>query len=85
MKYTTLSQDLFDSTAKRAVEVQPIRKEVSLKNLEVINDKTISVEGMQIPMSNQAFKDTIKAVGLPVTFDKFSSRFTRDKVHHRSS
>ena len=76
MKYTTLSQDVFDSTAKRAVELQPIRKEVSLKNLEVINDKTISVEGMQIPMSSQAFKDTIKAVGLPVTFDKsFTNSF----------
>lgn len=70
MKYTTLSQELFDSTAKRAVEAQPIRKEVSLKSLEVINDKTIAVEGMHIPMSNQAFKDVIKAVGLPVTFDK---------------
>ena len=70
MKYTTLSQDLFDSTAKQAIERQPIRKEVSLRNLEVINDKTISVEGMYIPMSSQAFKDVIKAVGLPVTFDK---------------
>ena len=70
MKYTTISQDLFDSTAKKAIEIQPIRKEVSLKNLEVVNDKTIAVEGMHIPMSNQAFKDTIKAVGLPVTFDK---------------
>ena len=70
MKYTTLSQDVFNSTAKKAIEIQPIRKEVSLKNLEVVNDKTIAVEGMQIPMSNQAFKDTIKAVGLPVTFDK---------------
>ena len=43
MKYTTLSQDLFDSTAKKAIEIQPIRKEVSLKNLEVVNDKTLSL------------------------------------------
>ena len=70
MKYTTLSQDVFDTTAKLAIDRQPIRKEVSLKNLEVVNDKTMSVDGLHIPMSNQAFKDVIKAVGLPVTFDK---------------
>lgn len=70
MKYTTLSQDVFDTTAKLAIDRQPIRKEVSLKNLEVVNDKTMSVDGLHIPMSNQAFKDVIKAVGLPVTFDR---------------
>ena len=70
MKYTTLSQDVFDSTAKVAVETQPIRKEVPLKDLEIVNDKTMSVDGLHIPMSHQAFKDMIKAVGLPVTFDK---------------
>lgn len=70
MKYTTLSQTAFDTTAKLAIDRQPIRKEVSLKNLEVVNDKTMSVDGLHIPMSNQAFKDVIKAVGLPVTFDK---------------
>ena len=70
MKYTTLSQDVFDTTAKLAIDRQPIRKEVSLKSLEIVNDKTMSVDGLHIPMSHQAFKDVIKAVGLPVTFDK---------------
>ena len=70
MKYTTLSQTAFDEAAKSAVGLQPIRKEVSLKSLEIVNDKTLSVDGLHIPMSHQAFKDVIKAVGLPVTFDK---------------
>lgn len=70
MKYTTISQELFDSTARQAIESQPIRKEVPLRNLEILSDRIMTVEGAHIPMSSQAFKDVIKAVGLPVTFDR---------------
>lgn len=70
MKYTTLSQTAFDEAAKLAISRQPVRKEVSLKDVEILSDKVLSVDGLHIPMTHQAFKDIIKTVGLPVSFDK---------------
>lgn len=76
MKYTSLSQGVFDEHARRAIAIQPIRKEVSYRDLEVISDSILSIDGLHIPMTKNAFKDVIKAVGLPVTFDKsFSEAF----------
>jgi hypothetical protein len=76
IRTTTLSQELFDRKAKEAVAKTPIRKEVNLKEVEVVKDDLLRVGDINIPMSSDAFKGVCKAVGLPVGFDKtFSSAF----------
>jgi hypothetical protein len=75
-KFTTLSQKAFDDKAKLAISRTPIRKEVSLKEIEVISHEILNVGGVKIPMTQPAFKSVCKAVGLPVGFDKtFTSTF----------
>lgn len=73
---TTLSQDLFDRRAKEAIAKTPIRKEVSLQEVEVVKDDLLRVGDINIPMTNSAFRGVCKAVGLPAGFDKtFASAF----------
>lgn len=73
---TTLSQSIFDARAKEAIDRTPIRKEVSLKDVEVVKDDLLRVGDTNIHMSGDAFKGVCKIVGLPVGFDKtFSSAF----------
>ena len=75
-KLETISQSLFDSKAAEAVAKNPIRKEVPLKNIEILKDDQMMVDGVKIKMNRDAFKSICKIVGLPVGFDKtFSSAF----------
>lgn len=76
MTISTLSQDLFDQKAKEAISKTPIRKEVNLREVEVVKDDLLRVGDVNIPMNNSAFRGVCKAVGLPVGFDKtFASAF----------
>ena len=53
-----------------------MRREFGLKDLEVINDQTLALDGKQVGMNRDAFKGLCKIVGLPTGFDKtFSSAF----------
>ena len=75
-KFETLSQNVFDERAKRAISKTPIRKEISIKDVEILNDTTMKLEDHQIKMNKEAFKGICKIVGLPVGFDKtFTSSF----------
>jgi hypothetical protein len=75
-KFTTLSQKAFDNKVKYAIAKTPIRKEVGLKEIEVISHDVLKVSGVQIPMTKSAFKSVCKSVGLPIGFDKtFTSTF----------
>ncbi len=75
-KLETISQSLFDAKAAEAVAKNPIRKEVALKNVEILRDNQMLVDGVKIGMNRDAFKAICKIVGLPVGFDKtFSSAF----------
>lgn len=79
-KYTTLSQANFDQKVKIALDKTPLRKEVSLKEIEVISDEVLKVHGVQIPMTKTAFKSVCKSVGLPVGFDKTFTKSFGDKA-----
>ena len=75
-KFETISQSLFDQRSAEAISKTPIRKEVSLKDIEIIKPNTLKVEDKLIRMNSDAFKGICKVVGLPVGFDKtFSSAF----------
>lgn len=75
-KYQTISQSLFDSKAKEAILKTPIRREVNLKDIEIVKNDVLRLEDRNIKMNTEAFKGICKIVGLPVGFDKtFSSAF----------
>ncbi|NBS71232.1 hypothetical protein EBT31_20335, partial [bacterium] len=75
-KFETISQSLWDAKAKEALEKQPLRKEVSLRQVELTHADTLMVQGKPVRLTTQAFKDLCKIVGLPIGFDKtFSGTF----------
>jgi hypothetical protein len=75
-KLTTLSQAVFDQKAILAVAKQPIRKQVSLGSIELVNKETLSVDGTPIPMTSGAFKDFIELLRIPKAFlTRFSDSF----------
>jgi hypothetical protein len=78
-KITTLSQQVFDQKALQAVTKQPIRKQVSLGSLELVNRETISVDGNPVQMTSAAFKDFIELLRIPKAFlSRFSNSFGED-------
>ena len=79
-KFQTLSQSIFDERAKMAITKTPIRKEVSIKDIEILNDTTLKLEDHQIKMNKEAFKGICKIVGLPVGFDKTFTASFGDKT-----
>lgn len=75
-KLTTLSQGVFDQHAKRAIELQPVRKQVSLSQLELIDKNTLGVDGTPVPMTSGAFKDFIEYLRIPKAFlNRFETSF----------
>lgn len=82
-KFETISQHVFDQKSKEAVDKNPLRKEYSFKNLEVIDPSTLSLEGRKIGMSKDAFKGICKLVGLPSAFDKTFSEAFGDKARQQ--
>ncbi len=78
-KLTTLSQNVFDGHAKRAIELQPMRKQVSLSSLELVDKNTLMVDGTPVPMTPTAFKDFIEYLRIPKAFlNRFESSFGPD-------
>lgn len=82
-KFTTLSQSYFDAKAKEAVAKTPIRREFGLKDIEVINTQTLSLDGKHVPMSGEAFKGLCKIIGLPIGFDRTFSEAFGDKARQQ--
>ena len=82
-KFTTLSQEVFNQRAEKAKEVNPFRKEVSLKEIEIQDSNTMLVSGVKIPMNTEAFKSVCKIVGLPVGFDKTFTASFGDKARQQ--
>ena len=86
-KFTTLSQEEFSKQAKLAESRQPLRKEISLKDVDVVSEDILKVNGHMISMTNDAFRQFSKIVGLPVGFDRsFTDKFgtkARQKLMNR--
>lgn len=86
----TLTQEQFRTKADLATSVQPVRKTVSLGNLEILGDALIKVEGKHIPMTPKAFAQLATILGVPIQFqgrvDKlFGSEAKKDIVNKMKS
>ena len=79
-KFETISSTHFEVQSKKAIDNQPLRKEVSLKTIQVLHDDVLSIEGRPVKMHSGAFKDLCKIVGLPVGFDKTFTGTFGDKA-----
>lgn len=82
-KFTTISQSLFDERSREAISKTPVRREFGLKDIEVINNETLSLDGRHVKMSPEAFKNFCKIIGLPVGFDKTFSTAFGDKARQQ--
>jgi len=82
-KFETISQQLFDAKAKEAMDRTPIRREFGLKDIEVINNETLALDGRHVPMNGEAFKGLCKIIGLPVGFDRTFSEAFGDKARQQ--
>ena len=79
-KFETISAANFEAMSKKAIDNQPLRKEVSLKTIQVLHDDVMSIDGRPVKMTAGAFKDLCKIVGLPVGFDKTFTGTFGDKA-----
>jgi len=68
--FQTISQSVYDGRSAEALKSQPIRKELPLSSIEVVKEDVLKVDGKFISMSERAFKDLCKIVGLPINFNK---------------
>lgn len=82
-KFETLSSSAFDARVKDAIASSPIRKEVSLKDIEIIKNNVLKYQDKQIVMEPVAFKGLCKIVGLPTGFDKTFSEAFGDKARQQ--
>lgn len=79
-RFETLSQSVFDTKTKEAIAVSPLRKEVSLKEVEIVKSNVLRYQDRNIPMEDAAFKGLCKIIGLPTGFDKTFSEAFGDKA-----
>lgn len=82
-KFETISQQLFDAKSNEAISRTPIRREFGLKDVEVINETTLSLDNKHVGMNSEAFKGLCKIIGLPVGFDKTFSQAFGDKARQQ--
>jgi len=86
-KFNTISAEEFSRKKKQSIDFQPIRKEMSMQDIDVVTDELLRVNGHMVPMTSDAFKQLGKIVGLPVGFDKsFTDKFgtkARQKLVNR--
>lgn len=78
-KLTTLSQDAFNLARQQAVQVQPIRKEISLSEFNMVDDRHIRIDGVDIEVTDKAFGKLLGRLRIPKAFAKrFSEGFGVD-------
>jgi hypothetical protein len=82
-QFTTISNQVFDETAKRAIGLQPIRKEVSMGSIKILSNQTVEVDGKEITMSQSGFDSLAKMVGVTKQFNSnFEKSFGKDSSLH---
>lgn len=68
VKAKSISQERYNDLKNVAVKSQPIRKVVPLAGLRVLNSGAVEINGSIIPMTDGAFKQLAKILGVPIQF-----------------
>lgn len=75
----TLSADLLQSRRAETLNAQALRKTVPVRDLNIVDDKTIELDGKRLEMTDKAFKNLISMLGMSKTFaSKFESLFNTE-------
>lgn len=68
-QFTTISNNQFETMAKKALELQPIRKEVPIGSIKILSHETVEIDGKEISMSKSGFDGLAKLVGVTKQFN----------------
>lgn len=75
----TLSNDILTSRKAETLNAQPLRKTVPVRDVNIIDDKTVEFDGKRLEMTDAAFKNLISMIGMSKTFaQKFESLFNAE-------
>lgn len=75
----TLSADLLQSRRAETLNAQALRKTVPVRDLNIVDDKTIELDGKRLEMTDKAFKNLISMLGMSKSFaSKFESLFNTE-------
>lgn len=77
MAITALSNTLVDQKKAETLNAQSLRKVVSFREINLIDESTIEYKGSRINITNDAFKSLLKLLGMSQQFaKKFETLFT---------
>lgn len=74
-EFTSISASHFATMSKKAIELQPIQKEIALHEVNILSPTSIEYRGKEISMSKEGFGDFTKLVGINKSF---GNRFTKN-------
>ncbi len=66
----TLSTDVLKSRRSETLNAQALRKTVAVRDLTIIDDKTVELDGKRLEMTDKAFKNLIAMIGMSKSFAK---------------
>jgi translation initiation factor 2B subunit (eIF-2B alpha/beta/delta family) len=79
MQITTLSNQVYQNRKAEAISNQIMRKEISLSELEVVDNNHIRLDGVTIELAEKAFKKLLGRLRIPSAFAKrFEDGFGQD-------
>lgn len=71
-KLVSLAESLVQQRMQQAIEAQPIRREVALQDVKIIDNETVEYNGRRVKITNTAFKDMMGILKVPTAFvDRF--------------
>jgi hypothetical protein len=74
---TTLSEAAIASRKAETLNSQAIRKTIAIREIDLINDTTIEIQGKRLEITKDAFKNLMQIIGMSQTFaKKFETLFS---------
>lgn len=74
---TTLSDSAIASRKAETLNSQAIRKTIAIREIDLINDTTIEIQGKRLEITKDAFKNLMQIIGMSQTFaKKFENLFS---------
>ena len=79
MSITTLSSNIIDTRKSETLTAQNLRKEISFRDINIIDTQTIEYKGSRIALTIGAFKNLLNLLGMSQSFaNKFEALFTTE-------
>lgn len=74
---TTLSNTLVEQKKAETLNVQALRKTIPFRNINLLDEGTIELNGSRLPITKDAFKSLLRLIGMSQSFaNQFETLFT---------